>query len=308
MNKNTKLSVILAGLILVSVFISLTGKEDNRQSFDPQMFTVMDTSMIESVVISSNKINEITRGNGIWRLNNNFNADLNMIEVMKSILSQVKVKRTVAKLNQVDIIKDLKQTGKKVTVNYSDGSASSFVAGGNSSKKDSYYMLDDKAYLVEIPGYNNYISGIFELTENQWRDRVLFSTTWRSLQSLNIDYPDGEEDLDVFFDEKFLAVKGVSKLDTTLLMDYIGQYQYFQINDFLEKGKYKKYDSLFQTEHMAVITINDIDRSKNRKLQVYPLMKGESFYLLTDEKQEMMVIDSKRMDNLLSKKTHFISK
>jgi hypothetical protein len=132
MNKNTKLSVILAGLILVSVFISLTGKEDNRQSFDPQMFTVMDTSMIESVVISSNKINEITRGNGIWRLNNNFNADLNMIEVMKSILSQVKVKRTVAKLNQVDIIKDLKQTGKKVTVNYSDGSASSFVAGGNS--------------------------------------------------------------------------------------------------------------------------------------------------------------------------------
>jgi len=103
-------------------------------------------------------------------------------------------------------------------------------------------------------------------------------------------------------------VKGVSKLDTTLLMDYIGQYQYFQINDFLEKGKYKKYDSLFQTDHMAVITINDIDRSKNRKLQVYPLMKGENFYLLTDEKQEMMVIDSKRMDNLLSKKAQFISK
>ena len=308
MNKNTKHFVILAGLILVSVLISLTGKEDNRQSFDPQMFTVMDTSMIESVVISSNTVNEITRGTGIWRLNDKFNADLNMIEVLKSILSQVKVKRPVAKLNQVDIVAELKQTGKKVTVNYTDGSQSSFVAGGNSSKKDSYYLLGDKAYLVEIPGYNNYISGIFELTENQWRDRVLFSTTWRSLQSLNIDYIESEEDLDIFFNEKFLTVNGVNKLDTTSLMDYIGQYQYFQINDFLEKGKYKKYDSLFQTKHMAVITINDIDRSKNRKLQVYPLMEGENFYLLTDEKQEMMVIDSKRMNNLLSKKAQFISK
>ena len=161
---------------------------------------------------------------------------------------------------------------------------------------------------MEIPGYNNYISGIFELTENQWRDRVLFSTTWRSLQSLNIDYIESEEDLDIFFDEKFLTVKGVNKLDTTSLMDYIGQYQYFQINDFLEKGKYKKYDSLFQTKHMAVVTINDIDTSKNRKLEVYPLMEGENFYLLTDEKEEMMVIDRKRMENILSKKAQFISK
>lgn len=307
MDKNTKLLVILAGLVLVSVFISFSGKEDNRQSFDPQMFTVKDTSMIESVAISSNTVNEITRRNGIWRLNDKFNADFNMVEVMKSILSQVKVKRPVAKLNQEDIIKDLKLTGKKVTVNYTDGTSSNFIAGGNSSKKDSYYLMDEKAYLVEIPGYNNYISGIFELTENQWRDRVLFSTTWRSLQSLNIDYTNEEEDLEVFFDEKFLAVKGVNQLDTTSLMEYIGQFQYFQINDFLEKGKYKKYDSLFQTEHTAVITISDIDASKNRKLQVYPLMKGESFYLLTDEKQEMMVIDSKRMDNILSKKGQFIS-
>ena len=85
------------------------------------------------------------------------------------------------------------------------------------------------------------------------------------------------------------------------------QFQYFQINDFLEKGKYEKYDSLLQTEHMAILTIKDIDQTKNRKLNVYPLIKGESFYLLTDEKEEMMVIDSKRMNNLLSKKDQFIS-
>ncbi|MDP4680949.1 MAG: DUF4340 domain-containing protein [Cyclobacteriaceae bacterium] len=307
MKKNTKLAIILAGLILISILISFSGRQEKRQSFDPLMFTVRDTTAVESVVIAGNATIELKRVEGRWRLNDEFEADFNMIEVLKSILSQVKVKRPVAKLNQDDIVNDLKQSGRSVTVNYKDGSTYSFVAGGNSSKKDSYYLRDDLAYLVEIPGYNNYISGIFELTKNQWRDRVLFTTTWRSLQSLNINFTASKEELEIFFNQKFLAVKGVDQLDTTSLMNYMEQFQYFQINDFLEKGKYEKYDSLLQTEHMAILTIKDIDQTKNRKLNVYPLIKGESFYLLTDEKEEMMVIDSKRMNNLLSKKDQFIS-
>ena len=308
MKKNLKLTIILVVLVSISILIGLTVKKENRQSFDPLMFAIKDTTTIQTVLITSNSTNEIRRNNGKWRLNDKFDADLNTVEVLKSILSQVKIKRPVAKMSKENIVADLQRTGKKVSIKYSDGSEFNFIAGGNSAKKDSYYLLEDEAYLVEIPGYNNYISGIFELTENQWRDRVLFSSSWRSLQSLDIDYTREGEDLNIFFDQKFLAVKGVVKLDTTSLMDYMNQFQYFQINDFLEEGRYKKYDSLSKTEPLALLSVRDIDKSKNRELQIFPLMKGESFYLLTDEKDEMMVIDSKRMDNLLSKKDQFISK
>lgn len=308
MKKNLKLTIILVVLVSISILIGLTGKKENRQSFDPLMFTITDTTTIQTVLITSKSTNEIKRNNGRWRLNDKFDADLSTVEVLKSILSQVKIKRPVAKMSKENIVADLLRTGKKVSIIYSDGSEFSFIAGGNASKKDSYYLFDEEAYLVEIPGYNNYISGIFELTENQWRDRVLFSSSWRSLQSLDIDYTQGEENLNIFFDQKFLAVKGVDKLDTTSLMDYMNQFQYFQINDFLDKGRYQKYDSLSKTEPLAQLSVRDIDKSKNKELQIFPLMKGESFYLLTDEKDEMMVIDSKRMDNILFKKDQFISK
>ena len=88
----------------------------------------------------------------------------------------------------------------------------------------------------------------------------------------------------------------------------MGQYEYFQINDYLEKGKYPKYDSLSLTTPMAELTVRDIDLSKDVDLRIFPLLKNQNFYLVVGRKEEMMVIDSKRMSNILSKKDQFISK
>ena len=309
MKKTTKLSLLLVALIAVSVMIALTGKKENQRSFDANMFAVNDTSAIASVTISGQtSTNELTKTATGWTLNNQYLADPNMIHIMQSILSQVKVKRQVAKLNYTEIVKDLKEQGRKVLLKYDDGSQWEFIAGGSAAKKDAFYLKDDQAYFVEIPGYNNYISGIFELTENQWRDRLLFSSTWRSLKSLEINYLDENEKLKIYFHNKFLAVEGVNKLDTTALMTYMGQYEYFQINDYLEKGRYPKYDSLSLTAPIAQLTVNDIDLSKDVDLRIFPLLEGQNFYLLVGRNEEMMVVDSKRMTNILSEKDQFISK
>ena len=83
MKKNTKLAIILAGLILISILISFSGRQEKRQSFDPLMFTVRDTTAVESVVIAGNATIELKRVEGRWRLNDEFEADFNMIEVLK---------------------------------------------------------------------------------------------------------------------------------------------------------------------------------------------------------------------------------
>lgn len=309
MKKTTKLTIILAALIAVSVMLALIGKKENMRSFDVDMFAVNDTSAISSVTISGQTFtNVLTKTAKGWTLNNQYLADPNMIHIMQSILAQVKVKRPVAKLNHEEIVKSLKEQGRKVSLKYDNGTQWEFIAGGSASKKDAFYLQDEQAYFVEIPGYNNYISGIFELTENQWRDRLLFSSSWRSLKSLEINYLHENEKLNIYFDKKFLAVEGVSELDTTALMTYLGQYEYFQINDYLEKDKYPKYDSLSLTAPMAELTVNDIDLSKNVVLKIFPLLKNQNFYLVVGRKEEMMVIDSKRMTNILSKKDQFISK
>ncbi|MEQ9286782.1 MAG: DUF4340 domain-containing protein [Cyclobacteriaceae bacterium] len=309
MKKSTRLSIILIVLIAMSVFISFLGKRDTPStSFDADMFAVEDTTAIASVRVSApgHEV-ELKRNENGWSLNDEYKADPNMVQVLRSILSQVKVQRPVARLNRDEIVSTLEQTGYKVSVSFQDGSVSEFIAGGDNSKKMAFYLRDNDAYVVQIPGYNHYLSGIFELTPNQWRDRLLFSSTWRSLKSLKLDYANQQETLNIYFDKKFLTVENVAKLDTTALMDYLGQYQYFQVNDYLEKGKYPKYDDLARQSPLAHLSIRDIDQNRDADLNIYPLMDGEAFYLITDSKGEMMVIDSSRMDKLLSKKDQFIS-
>ncbi|MFY0650611.1 MAG: hypothetical protein JXQ96_01195 [Cyclobacteriaceae bacterium] len=308
MKKTVRLSVILGVLILVSILLALTGGKDNRRSFDSNLFTVADTASVVGISIKTlDKSMKIERGASGWRVNEQYKADPSLVKVMQSILSRVRIKRPVSKLNMEDVVVDLQNNGRAVSIDFDDNSTLTFFAGGSSSKKLSTYSDGDKAYVVEIPGYDNYISGIFELSENQWRDRLLFSSTWRSLQSLDIDYASGQEDVSIYFDKKFLAVSGVEKLDTAALMSYVEQYQYFQINDFLDKGTYPRYDSLLLTQPLAKIDIKDIDLSKNGVIEVYPKIPGEQFYLTSNEAREMMVIDAQRMNKLLSKKDQFIS-
>lgn len=307
MKKNTKLFIILILFIAISATIALIDINSKKKNFEPDIFRVLDIDSIQSVAIKGKGIDNLIERNGDqWRLNNKYDTDTSRIKILNTILSLVIVKRPVAKLNNADILNDLEQMGKKVTVKLKNGSQISFISGGNASKTTSYYTNPSgkQAYIVEISGYNNYISGIFELTENQWRDRMLFSTSWRTLKNLQIAYQN-QPDLQIAFEDKFLKVKDIHKMDTTALLNYLQQFEYFQINDYLILGNYPKYDSLLRTNPFANMTISDIDSNKNKQLSVFPKMKGEQFYLLTDESKQMMVVDQKRMESLLVSKQQF---
>lgn len=309
MNKNVKLLIILIGLIIVSVSIALYDGSSENNDFEAGIFQVEDTASIATIRIKNAETTiSINKRNGNWILNDQYLVDQNLTKILTNILAQVQVKRPVARLNNSEVYKGLITNGNQVEVTLTDGEKLTFLSGGNQAKTTSYYAepKTEKVYIVEIPGYNNYISGIFELTKNQWRDRVLFASSWRTVKELKIDYSI-ESDLSIEFEDKFLKVEGVSKIDTTKLLSYLDQFEYFQINDYLEKGNYPKYDSLSNTKPLARLAISDIDNSKNRNLKVYAKMKGERFYLLTDPSDQMMVVDEKRMESILVSNNQFKS-
>jgi hypothetical protein len=309
LKKNTKLLIILIGLILVSAAIAIFEGGSKNDDFDSDIFQVKDSVSLVVVRIENGEIiNNLEKKNGKWQLNGQFAIDDNLTKIMTTILAQVQVKRPVARLNNEELFNDLMENGNQVSITLVDGSTSKFISGGNNAKSISYFaVLNSKqVYIVEIPGYNNYISGIFELTKNQWRDRVLFSSSWRTLKELEIAYLNAE-DTKITFEDRFLKIQGINEMDTTALLTYLEQYEYFQINDYLVAGNYPKYDSLSLTDPIANISISDIDNSKNRQVNIFAKMKGERFYLLTDPSNQMMVVDEKRMESLLVRSNQFKS-
>lgn len=309
MTKIKKLSFIFVGLLVVSLALNWVGNKEKISSSDKLLFAIADTTQISVLTITS-KADTITikREDNQWTLNGQYHVDPQLVYLSQRILSAVQTQRPVSRSNFEGIKSELVSSGRQVRIELSNGRSKTFYAGGNAAKTTAYFGKEDlsEIYTVSIPGYKSYLSGIFELSLNQWRDRVLFASSWRTIQKLSIDYTAPEKrDLSISFDNSFLKVESIAKLDTTVLMKYLQPLEYFQLNDYLDSGSFPRYDSLLEVEPLAKLTLEDIDISKNSLLTVFPIINGERFYLLTDESNQMIVVDQQRMDNLLAEPSLF---
>lgn len=299
MTKVQQLSAVLAALILTSILLFVFDGKGESETIDRDIFLVADTASIQglSIQIAQTQIH-LKQTDGVWTVNDSMTADPSVIRLLKMIMSQVKVQRPISPMNAEEIAQSLLQSGRKVEFNLG-GESLSFYAGGNINKTQSYFASDDlkEVYLVGIPGYSNYLSGIFELSTNQWRDRILFNSDYRSIQSLTLSYPD--QALEIDFKDRFFEVSGVQQIDTVALMNYLNGFEGFLLNDYLTKGSFPKYDSLVDTVPIARLRLEDIDQSKNRDLKIHAKIPGELFYLLTNAKNEMIVVDERRASALL---------
>ena len=120
-------------------------------------------------------------------------------------------------------------------------------------------QTDDKQpFIMGIPGYGSYIAGIFEIPSNDWRNRLILSTNWRTLQSLKLEYSDyPEHSFEIRFKFNFLGVDGIMELDTARMMNFIEGFNYLQADKFLAEGESDPYDSLLRTPHTVSLSVQE---------------------------------------------------
>jgi hypothetical protein len=302
MHKNTTLIISLGILLVLMAATWWAGRPADSSIVGYDLLQLSDTSQISRIEMSSGGNSVVLqKTDGKWTVNDKYKVDRSIRNFLSGVLKLVRVKREVGK-SQLPEVNEWLAEGKTVTVSGEQGKLAQFVAGGNPSKTESYFKLqgDAKVYQVELPGYPNYVTGIFEFTENQWRNRLLFSSDWRSIQSLAVDYADEQkQDVTIAFDKTTLKVDGMPDADTTVLENYIQQYESFFTNEFISKGQIPVYDSLMNAQPVATIRLKDIDVTKNTELQVYPGPEDQPYVLLRDEEGNYSVCDAARVRSLL---------
>ena len=228
--KNITLIVILGLLILSSISLSLTDETNVNTNKNKDMFSVQDTSKIDLISIKHLKEEIILKKvDGTWQVNEKFKAEQNIVRVLLSIASDVEVVRNVPDTQAKEIADRIQDNGYLIDFINDGESVTTFYSFGNDNKTISYMMSVDRKnpMIVNIPGYESYVAGIFEIPANDWRDRVLLNTTWRSLQKLNINYHEYPElNLNIRFDFNFLKIDGITNLDTARMMAFIDEFNF----------------------------------------------------------------------------------
>ena len=307
--ENKQLLISFISLTLLSVCFYFFGKANNKIEVDSILFKVEDGYNINRIVLESSARKVALDFNGTrWTVNNNYEADRQLIKLLFATIEKAEPKRLVSN-SQMDSV-DSRISKSGVTVNLYEGEnlIQSFRAGGNKQKTEAYFQKSSgqPSYVMVIPGYRLYVSYILELDENGWRDKRIFNFKWRNFKSLNLIVPpDRTQNFEVSFKDQFFGITGIAEVDTAKLNDYLDAVSLLSADQFISPGFSRLYDSLLKTNPSMRIEIMDI-ADKTYSLELFAPIKNDPNVLGKLDENQPVLFNRNNILPIAKKKAFFV--
>ncbi len=264
-------------------------------SFDPDLFMIRDTTQIEKFQFHSKILDHYFSRQEGWKINNKFPSDPNLRKMLFTVSKRVKVSRALTGNEKEQLLRRNEEMGTSVILTV-DGDERSYSVVGNANKTKTYFIENQEVYQVDIPGYQDFLASIYELKRDQWRDRLVFNGNWRTIQKMEVIYPEkSDKNLLIRFKETFYEVDDLTQIDSSAVVAYLNQFEYMQANERISFGFSPAYDSLAQTPPEVIISLLDIKYKLPREIRIFPQLPGQNIRLIMDQDDELMVFESKRI-------------
>lgn len=303
--RNIILLVVLIILIISNLLLFNLKPKLVNLSFDPDLFMVRDTSEIERFQFNSEVLDHYFSRQEGWKINNEFPSDPNLRKMLFTVSKRVKVSRALTGNEKNQLLKRNEEMGTLVTLTV-DGIEQSYSVVGNANKTKTYFIQNEEVYQVNIPGYQDFLANIYKLSSDQWRNRLLFNGNWRTIQKIEVVYPEkSDKNLVIHFDETFYKVDGLEKIDSSAVVTYLNQFEYLQANERISSGFSSAFDSLSKTLPEMIISISDIKYKLPVEIKIFPELPGQSIRLIMDQDNELMVFESNRIFSYFKSRSDF---
>jgi hypothetical protein len=217
--KNIRLLILLSVLMVTTIILYSWEPETSKTTVDKNLFSVTDTAEVDRIVITGENQRILLEKTGsTWTVNQKYPLDEGLRKVLLSVINRVQVQRPVSEMRQEDVIDMLREKGNLVEIFSGNQQVESYIAGGTMNQNTSFFMDPDQKipYQVHLPGYESYVAGIFEISENDWRDRILFSSSFNSITRIELDYPDSAAGFAIL-NQKELQIQRVDNPDTAAI-------------------------------------------------------------------------------------------
>lgn len=290
MSKSAKYLIAIVLLIMANLWLFFTGNSNNTQKAD-KYFRVEDMESVSRFLFVVNEdTTKIERTGEGWMLNDLYPADERFVNTLISVLERVEVGRTIEDWDR-DVM-------GSVEVEFDFNSRYSFQFATNPNKTKTYFISEGMVKEVAVPGYRDNVAAIFMLHPDQWRERLVIDGSWRTIQKLTVDK--AKANFEITFDDTFFLVNGQAPSDSSAIVSYLNQFQQFQANEMVSPGRFPRLDSLFKTDPMATVLIEDIKRESPFILHIYPNLDSQAYHLAIDGDGQRMVLDAGRVQRVLS--------
>src|SRR5690606_18907994 len=303
--KNIFLAVSLMVLVLACFGVYYV-KDADGSDVDKDLFRPDDLASVDRVVLTGprGKVDLAVRGSR-WRVNDEVLADGNLIDVLFATLQQAEARRPVAVRMREVVSRQLDSAGVRVELFAGGDEVMTFLAGGNAARTEAYFREPDSdtPYVMVIPGYRVYVSGIFDLPASGWRDRHVFSLNWMNFSGLEASFPnDPAGGFTVVREGNAAVIPGMAQADTTRLNDFMDNISFLTANEFMETDP----DSIRSLNALMNVTVKDVG-GRAYHLELYSGDGNSSAVYGVVDSSAVGVFDRDKIDAILRKKSWFRS-
>jgi hypothetical protein len=194
--RKTFLYLFILALLGFAIWYFLLDNKDNPYNLTEAGFTIKDTGSIGKIFLAANDGESILaeRTNDGWMVNKQYKALPSTLNMLLTTLAQQYPLYPITKSAYENAVKNLSTDGVKVEVYDRSGKKMTvFYVGGASVNNSGTNMLMEGArtpYVVQVAGFNGYLTPRFTTKMRDWRDRAIFNLPAEEIKSVSIQYAD----------------------------------------------------------------------------------------------------------------------
>jgi hypothetical protein len=189
----TIIYLVLLALLGFGVYYFLFSERDAFGAGEAG-FKITDTGSISKIFLADKTGSTVTleRKGDMWMLDNKYPAMQAPVTTLLQTLATQTPSYPVPATMHNNVIKTLAATGIKIELYNKDGKKIRvFYVGGQANNLEGTYMLMEgskKPYVVQIPGFEGYITPRYSTQTSDWRDRTVCDIPREELKSVTVKY------------------------------------------------------------------------------------------------------------------------
>lgn len=305
---NKRRFIVLVVLVIASLAVFWLLQPERTLQVDQDIFLVDDLASIDKIELASDTgVITLYYDGTRWRVNDQYHADGDMINVLFATLQQARPKRPVGNLKQDSISRHVMETGVKVSLFHDGNLRKQFFAGGNPAKTQAYFSKphSGEVYVMTIPGYRVYVSGIFELNEGGWRDKFVFGFNWRNFKSLEVRFPESpSENFTVSMQTDYFGIQSLPEADTARLNTFLDNVSLLTVDEYIYVPGLR--DSLLNIVPSVQFLVTDIG-NRTHRLRLFTSENEMNVFGIIQDSQPA-IFSRRKIQPLLRPKSFFRKK
>lgn len=323
--------IILLALAILAAFMIIknTGGTFRNKS---NTFAVSDTSKITKIFLSDKYNNQVKverSANGLWILNDKYEVDPTMMQVMLNTVSRIEAKAPVAKATRNTIIRLM--AGKSVKTEIyqrvyridlfdfiklfpHEKKTRTYYVGDATMDNSGTFMLmegENDPYIVGIPGFRGFVSSRYSPMEADWRSHSVFKYRVPDISSVRIvfnekperSYQITNQDNRMFSLTSLIDNRKVESFDTLKVVEFLSMFRNLNYERILDEMAKTKYDSIIAATPTNEITLVD-KLGKSHSLKTW---KRKADFGQLDLEGNQAEWDLERMYGLIDNSEYMVS-